>query len=90
MGLKNQLLKVTFKIYQVGECVHELAPKARVTMKFIIQNSIHFWGRGLCPVACWILVPRLGIESGPLALKGWSLTTGPPRNSQMTQSELMA
>lgn len=55
MGLKNQLLKVTFKIYQVGECV-----------------------------------PRLGIESGPSALKGWSLTTGPPGNSQMIQFELMA
>ena len=46
MGLKNQFLKMIFKIYQVGECIHELAPKARVTMKFIIQNRTIFGGEG--------------------------------------------
>ena len=46
MGLKTQFLKMSFKIYQVGKCVHELAPKARVIMKFIIQNRTLLWGEG--------------------------------------------
>ena len=80
MGLKNQFLKMIFKIYQVGECIHELAPKARVTMKFIIQNRTLLGERAM-PCSLWDL-------SSPTRDRIWTLGTERVEPDHWTTREL--